>query len=77
MQQQDARSGKDAPLDPIMLTADGVATLLSCSPRTVHRLVGTGRIPPPVRLGAMVRWSRKTIDAWVAAGCPNCRDGRR
>jgi len=54
----------------IMLTIDGVAAMLACSPRTVHRLVDTGRIPRPVRLGGMIRWPREPFERWVAQGCP-------
>ena len=73
MQDQDVRARSDQPIDPVMLTVDGVASLLACSPRTVYRLADSGRMPPPVRLGSLVRWSRQAIDAWVVAGCPNCR----
>ena len=54
----------------VMLTVDGVAALLVCSPRTVYRLVDTGRIPRPVRIGGMIRWPREPFERWVAQGCP-------
>jgi len=73
MQDQDVRARSDQPIGPLMLTVDGVASLLACSPRTVYRLADSGRMPPPVRLGSLVRWSRQAIDAWVVAGCPSCR----
>jgi excisionase family DNA binding protein len=59
-----------------MLTVDGVAALLDCSPRTVYRLADKGQIPAPVRLGTLVRWNRRAIDAWISAGCPTCRNTR-
>jgi excisionase family DNA binding protein len=58
---------------PAMLTADEVAAILKCSARTVYRLVDSGRMPPPVRLGALARWHPSTIQAWMDAGCPPCR----
>lgn len=61
----------------IMLTVNDVAILLACSSRTIYRLADNGRMPPPVRLGAMVRWSREAIDTWIAADCPSCRNSRR
>lgn len=66
---------KSAPLhSPIansaMLTVVDVAVLLSCSPRHVRRLCDFGRMPPPVKLGALVRWNRTVIDRWIADGCP-------
>ena len=77
MQEQDARLPKEQPVEPVMLTVTGVATLLACSPRTIYRLVDNGRMPPPVRLGSLVRWRREAISAWIAAGCPNSRKVRR
>ncbi len=60
----------DLPQGPLMLTASGVAKLLNCSTRSVYRLADTGGIPMPVRIGGMIRWSRNTIEQWIAQGCP-------
>jgi len=60
---------------PAMLTVKDVAALLACSPRHVCRLVEAGRLPRPVKLGALVRWPRAAMESWVAAGCPLCSDG--
>jgi excisionase family DNA binding protein len=54
-----------------------VAALNSCSPKHIYRLVDAGKMPPPVRLGALVRWNRATIDAWIAAGCPSMKGAKR
>ena len=68
------RGSRPAP----MLKVEEVAGILRCSPRTVYRLADAGRMPPPCRLGALVRWSASAIDAWIAAGCPPYRRvGRR
>lgn len=56
-----------------LLDVGQVAELLSCSPRHVYRLSDAGRMPPPVRLGALVRWSRQSLEEWIAAGCKPCR----
>lgn len=53
-----------------LLDVRAVAVLLGCSPRHVYRLADAGRMPPPVRLGALVRWRRQDLDQWLAAGCP-------
>jgi excisionase family DNA binding protein len=58
---------------PAMLTIQDLADLLRCSPRTVYRLADIGRIPPPCRLGTLVRWSRGAVQAWFDAGCPTER----
>lgn len=55
---------------PAMLTVQKVARLLGCSARTVYRLADSGRMPRPVKLSALVRWSRQEIEQWVASGCP-------
>ena len=57
-----------------MLDVQGVATLLDCSTRHVYRLSDMGRMPRPVKLGALVRWSRQSIQDWIAQGCPNCKN---
>ena len=60
-----------------LLDVRAVAALLDCSPRHVYRLADAGRMPAPVRIGALVRWRRTDLDAWLAAGCPATgRDGR-
>ncbi|MBN1341747.1 MAG: helix-turn-helix domain-containing protein [Phycisphaerae bacterium] len=53
-----------------MLTVHDVAGMLNCSTRTVYRLIDSGRMPRPVRLGALVRWPRVAIESWIALGCP-------
>ena len=57
-------------INPTLLDIHSVAKLLGCSPRHVRRLADTGRMPRPVKLGALVRWSRQEIEDWIAQGCP-------
>ena len=60
-----------------LLDVRAVAQLLDCSPRHVYRLADTGRMPAPVHIGALVRWRRADLDAWLADGCrPVRRSGR-
>jgi excisionase family DNA binding protein len=56
--------------DPLMLTIEDVAKMLQCSDRHVTNLRREGLMPPPVKLGVLVRWPRKTIEDWIAANCP-------
>ena len=58
------------PADTAMLNTREVSTLLQCSQRHVYRLVDAGRMPPPVKLGALIRWTRTSIEEWISAGCP-------
>ena len=59
----------------ILIDIDDFAKILACSTRHVRRLVDRGRIPQPVKLGALLRWVKTDVDKWIAAGCPNCRKG--
>ena len=56
-----------------LLDVRAVAALLGCSPRHVYRLSDAGKMPAPMRLGALVRWSRTSLDAWLASGCKPVR----
>jgi excisionase family DNA binding protein len=60
-----------------MLDVRVVAALLQCSPRHVYRLCDAGKMPPPMKLGALVRWSRTALNEWIAAGCPTIRQEAR
>jgi excisionase family DNA binding protein len=70
----------DNPRDaaPVLVTVKEVAELLGVSDRHVRRLTDSGAMPPPLRLGTLVRWRRTDIEAWIAAGCPRRgREGER
>ncbi|MCI0463808.1 MAG: helix-turn-helix domain-containing protein [Gemmataceae bacterium] len=61
-----------------LLDVRAVARMLGCSTRHVHRLRDSGKMPPPRRLGALVRWVRAELEDWVASGCrPVRQTGRR
>lgn len=53
-----------------------VADMLSCSERTVYRLADAGKMPAPLRVGRLVRWSSKALCDWIADGCPVVRVAR-
>lgn len=52
------------------------------SPRHIRRLADSGRMPAPIKLGALLRWPAETGDPmtgihnWISAGCPDCRSQR-
>ena len=57
----------DAGLDkPLLLDVNQVAVLLNCSPRHVYRMSEAGKLPRPMKLGALVRWNRSAIEQFVA-----------
>jgi len=41
-----------------LLDVKAVAALLRCSERHVYRMADAGKMPAPVKLGALVRWPR-------------------
>lgn len=63
----------DSVLEAKLLDVQAVAALLGCSPRHVYRLSDAGRMPAPVKLGALVRWQKTAVEDWITAGCPSCR----
>lgn len=65
-----------APDRAALLDVVQVGALLGCSPRHVYRMVEHGKMPLPVRLGALVRWRRAELMEWLNAGCPPVRTAR-
>jgi excisionase family DNA binding protein len=59
-----------------LFDVEAVAEMLGCSTRHVYRLSDAGRMPAPVKLGALVRWSKSAIEEWILAGCPSVRNMR-
>ena len=64
---------------PALIDIEAVARILGCSSRHVRRLIDSRRMPKPFKLGALLRWTRKEIDAWLDNGsslaknnCPCC-----
>ena len=62
-----------------MLDVQAVSAMLSCSTRHVYRLSDAGKMPAPIKLGSLVRWSAVALSAWIDAGCPrfDVRPARR
>ncbi|MBW7866588.1 MAG: helix-turn-helix domain-containing protein [Candidatus Hydrogenedentes bacterium] len=58
-----------------LLTAAEVAETLGVGQRSVFRWRDMGSICPPVKVAgsAALRWRRADIEAWVAAGTPDCQ----
>lgn len=53
-----------------LIGADELAELLDVSTRTVWRLLSTGRLVQPVRIGGSVRWRLDEVRDWIKNGCP-------
>ncbi len=63
--------GQKPPDATLLLNSKEAARLLRMSTRNLYKLLASGRIPPPVRIGRAVRWNYQQIEAWVAKGCPS------
>lgn len=50
-----------------LIDAHQIANMLSLSKRTVYRLVDRNDLPPPFRVGGVVRWRYADIRAWIEA----------
>jgi len=57
-------------VEPLLITADGVASLLQISRRHVYTLLQSGRLPKPQKHGKSTRWEISELRRWVAAGSP-------
>ena len=62
-----------------LIDVSDVARMCCCSEKHIHRLRDAGRMPQPLKLGALVRWRRADVLEWIGNGCPNVRQrvGRR
>lgn len=49
-----------------LLTVKQVAETLSCGVSTVWRLVRSGDLPQPIKIGGSTRWRRADIEALTA-----------
>lgn len=69
-------SGQErADLRPELIDVEAVARLCGCSAPHVRRLADGGRMPAPVKVGALVRWNRRAVEEWIADGCPRAAKG--
>ena len=64
-------------IEPLLVGKSEAAHLTGISPRSIDRLVSSGKFLAPVRLGGRVLWNRWALEQWVAAGCPVNQPQRR
>jgi predicted DNA-binding transcriptional regulator AlpA len=69
----DAGQATAPAITAVFISIDDVANMLDCSTRHVRRLADWGRIPKPVKLGAILRWVKADLERWVTDGCPSSR----
>ena len=54
---------------PQLLTINDVAEILKISQRSIWRLVASGKLVAPLRVGGSIRWKREDIREWIDSGC--------
>lgn len=68
-------AGQKMPDDKGLLIDTRAATkLLNVSARTIWQMTHTGKMPKPIKIGRLVRWSYEELQAWVKAGGPPMND---
>ena len=55
-----------APPEPVLLSSNDLARMLSVSVRHVWQLRDAGELPAPIRLGKLIRWRKAAIERWLA-----------
>jgi excisionase family DNA binding protein len=53
-----------------LITGREISEKLHVNLATVYRLISSGRMPRPIKLGGATRWRSVEIDAWISRGCP-------
>ena len=53
-----------------LIAAEELAEMLDVSTRTVWRLLSTGKLVQPLRIGGSVRWRLDEVQEWINNGCP-------
>ncbi len=53
-----------------LVGAKEAARLCSISESMLYTLNRAGKMPPPIRIGTLLRWKRRELLEWIEAGCP-------
>jgi excisionase family DNA binding protein len=56
-----------------MLTRHTLAQRLEIGVSTLDKLVYTGKVLAPLKIGRSVRWSADEVERWIAAGAPDAK----
>ncbi len=72
--EQEAPDNQDAPAnregESAMMDVREAARLCSFSESMIYKLNRAGKMPPPIRIGTLLRWRRRELLEWIEAGCP-------
>lgn len=56
--------------ESLLIPVEEFASMLNVSERTLWRLLSARKVPEPVRLGRLTRWSLDRVKEWIEHGCP-------
>lgn len=62
--------------DSLLICADELAKMLQVSTRTLWRLLSSGQLIQPIKLGGSTRWRLDEVRRWIDQGCPAPSDGK-
>ena len=54
-----------------LLTIQEMAAIMNCSVASVYTMKAYGRVPPPLRIGRLVRWDPREVQQWLDNRCPS------
>jgi prophage regulatory protein len=49
-----------------LVRAKEIAKFLGCTPKHIRKLSERGEFPKPVKAGRLLRWSRQSVERWLA-----------
>lgn len=55
---------------PILINSAEAARLVGIDESTWRRYSSAGKVPVPIKLGALNRWCPEELKAWAMHGCP-------
>jgi predicted DNA-binding transcriptional regulator AlpA len=61
---------------PKLLALGDLCDALQVCEDTLRSWIKSGRVPPPLKVGKLLRWQSDTISAWLARGCPRVSETR-
>jgi excisionase family DNA binding protein len=73
----DSPSPSERSPEPLLWNLARTAKALGVSAKTVQRMAAAGELPGSVKLGRRRLFARKSIENWIAQGCPSVRRGRK
>lgn len=53
----------------VLISIADLSAMLQRSKAALFRDISEGRLPKHIKLGRQVRWTKSSIDQWIAGGC--------